>query len=348
MILYFTISLSALFFSLIAERKNKFFYLLICILLLTIGSGFRAYTVGTDTHNYHYVFNHYTTGMVYAYGQERGFLEIAKAIISIFKTDRAVFVISAFVTNIAIMSFLWIYRKNCSLFLMSFFYITLFYPETMNIMRQYIGSAIVFFSTCLLFKGKYKSFTIIAIICGFVFHRAILLSVVIAIIWYAIVDNGYYRKTKIVLLSSLSIPFVLSPIISIARLYSAYFSVVDFRIGFTLVLNIAVFISYIYVFFIRKRWRLCEYDVRLEKFLLVVNAIALMSNMVGCFYAQMGRIGLSFSLFKIPFYANMSTNNRYRQIYTVINVLLALYYIIVRVALNGECGIFPYILDFHS
>ena len=348
MVLYFSISLGALLFSHLAEKKGKYAILLISIILLTIGSGFRAYSVGTDTHNYHYVFNHYAPYMVYTYGQERGFLELARIIVMLFKTDRAVFVISAFIINASVLSLLWIYRKKCSLSLMCFYYITLFYPESMNIMRQYIGASIVFLCTFLLYKKKYLEYIVVTTICGIVFHRAVLTSFVIAILWYAIIENGYYRRTKLVVLLLVSSVFVLSPIVSILNEYEWYFENSQFQVGSMLIINIIVFIAYIYVFNTNKKRRLSNYDIKLEKFVLYTYSISLGFNIIGCFYAYMGRIGLCFSLFRIPLYAHMGTNNKYRQVFNLINILLSLYYILIRVALNGECGIFPYMLDFHS
>ena len=348
MVLFFFFFLGAFILSYLAERKNKFAFLMLSIVLLTIGAGFRAYSVGTDTHNYHYVFNHYAPYMVYTYGQERGYLELARIIVAFFKTDRAVFVISAFITNASILSLLWLYRKKCSLSLMCFFYITLFYPETMNIMRQYIGSAIAFLCTYLLYKKKYVIYTIIILICGIVFHRAVLTSLIIAILWYAIIENGHYRKTKNIVLLLASSVFVLSPIISILNRYSRYFDNSRLQVGSMLIINSIVFIAYIYVFNTNKKKRLSSYDIKIEKFVLYTYSISLGFNVLGCFYAYMGRIGLCFSLFRMPLYAHMGTNNKYRQIFNAVNILLSLYYIVVRVALNGECGIFPYILDFHS
>lgn len=345
MIVYFLICIIALLLAHISSKINRFTLLFVAIILLTIVSGFRDYSVGTDTHTYHYVFNHYTSNMEYTYGQERGFLEISRIVVSIFRNDRAMFVTCSFITNFMIIAFLWKLRNQYSLTLMFFFYITLFYPDTMNIMRQYLGASIVFYYTYLLKKRKYIIHILIITICGIIFHRSIFIAVSITILWYVLYDRSDYRKIKVFVLTLLSLPFILNPIINTFDEYSWYFVDGSLSLGIMIILNICVYLIYCCIYSTRVKNKLDFNEICIDKFLIYTYGISLLFNLIGCYYDQMGRIGLCFSLFKIPLYARMCSNNKYRQFFIVVNVILALYYIIVRVVINGECGVFPYSMN---
>ena len=169
-ILFITICVVAFILFKLADLKDNKLFLVLGIITLSLGAGLRNDNVGLDTYQYISAFK--TNFSVIWLFKETGFREISRLLMNAFSGNvTCLLLLYATVTNALILYRLWDFRKDCSYSYMVFLYITLHYMNTLNIMRQYIAIAIVFFATRFLEKRGYIKFCI-AILLASVFHSS--------------------------------------------------------------------------------------------------------------------------------------------------------------------------------
>lgn len=157
----------AMYLEKIKQKKlsNKKMILWILILVLSILSGFRGYDVGTDTKHYTRIFNFIYYGGTSSL--EFGFVYSTEFLMNIFKDVQYLFFIYAFFTNAFIIHRLWDFKNVASFSFMCFLYIGIFFPESMNILRQYLALAIVFWGTRYLDRMQYLKYSFIVVFSAF-------------------------------------------------------------------------------------------------------------------------------------------------------------------------------------
>ncbi len=348
MLLFFSFCSFAVLTAYIAEKTKKRIWILFTIFFLSFLVGFRANSVGTDTGLYYNVFNRLLNSVrELPFKEEPGFSLTAIFLVKIFKNVESVFIFFGFFTNALIISRLWSFKNKGSFTLMVLFYTCVFYPQNMNIMRQYSSLAICFYATKFLDKKRYPLYVFLILIAT-TFH----LSSVVALFPLAIhywIDNKSTVKRGLVFITCLILaPIFLYVLISIFNSnYSSYFETEKMQLSAFFVLSIMLFVAYLLLLVFNKDKKLVFDCDKEASFISSMYAIGLILNVVGCFYDQMGRIALSYKLFEIPFVAMASKNNKFSLFYKVLYVLIALYYIFIKVAINGESGIMPFKLFFN-
>lgn len=156
-ILFITICVGSFILFKLAELKDNKLFLVLGVVALSLGAGLRNDNVGLDTYQYISAFK--TNFSVIWLFKETGFREISRLLMNAFSGNTTcLLLLYAAVTNALILYRLWDFRKDCSYSYMAFLYITLHYMNTLNIMRQYIAIAIVFFATRFLEKKVILNF----------------------------------------------------------------------------------------------------------------------------------------------------------------------------------------------
>lgn len=334
----------AILLSLIIQRKENRFVLFLVIVLISLVSGLRAYTVGTDSKYYHSIFtNFYSGGGIYF--REQVFMYVAKALMQLTGSDRIVFLFYSFLTNTLIILRFWKWRDKGSFAMMMFYYLTLFFPQSMNIMRQYVAIAIIMWAFDYIFERKYKRFIIVIIIAA-LFHTSALIALVLIPLHYYMTNKITINKFAISILLLVGVALAIEPVKNIISNYSVYFSDKQLSIGMLFVARIVVFLSYLFIRGQRQTRVLTEDMGLFNDYITIMYAIGLGITFFGSYFDQMARIGLLFVFCSTPFMTITIKNNRYRQIYTLVYIMIAIMYFVFQVILKGEQGVIPYTFYF--
>ncbi len=183
-----------------AVKKDKKFFLFFLIFILSFISGFRGEGVGVDTSEYyHAIINNFPDSWMF---REIGFRFLSSSIYHTFGDPRYVFCIISFLTNSLVIMRLWDFRKKCDFSIMVFLYTLIYYFDTMNIMRQFLAVAILFYFSRILEQKKYLLYLVIIFLCTLI-HNTSPLALLILLIYYW--DNLTNNQKIIIFLPLLGI-----------------------------------------------------------------------------------------------------------------------------------------------
>lgn len=342
-IFYLCIFLMAMLLAWLADRKKSRVLLFLLIILLTFAAGLRGRQVGIDTPGY---YENIEAGFPYAWKfREEGFRAVSNLIFRLTGNAQLVFVLCALVTNYCILERFWDYRKEASFSFMTLLYLLIYYSSSMNIMRQYVAVALVFYATRFLPRKKhlwFAGFLLVAVS----FHRSALLAIVLPAlqIW-----NGLSRKKK----KLLAIPFLLSALICASYLYfylksdvSAYASQTVDNVNITYFYRLSVFLFAWYTFShkiyikiggVPKTGRFGT----MEKVVPLCCLAGLGFESLSMFFAFVGRTGLFFSMFEPVFWGIAVKKSKNRELYALL-ILIYAGYMLLQVVIRNSGGIMPY------
>ena len=179
----------ALGFAYLANNSNKKAYLFMLVAVLTIMAGFRGVNCGVDTPLY---YDNIVKDFPYSWQfREEGFRLIATYFMENFQNPQLVFIFCAFVTNLLILLRLWDFKDKANFGFMTLLYLLLYFSNSMNIMRQYVAVAIVFYGTRYLNKNKLLFIPFVTV--AFFIHRSSLLA-----LGYFVISlwSGFTNKQK--------------------------------------------------------------------------------------------------------------------------------------------------------
>lgn len=331
-----------------AQRTKKKIFLVLLIVILTIVAGFRGSTVGIDTHSY---YADIQARFPYSWHfREEGFRLVSNSIMDFTNNPQIVFVFCAFVTNLLIILRLWDFREDTRFSFVILLYLLLFYSDSMNIMRQYVAVALMFYGTRYLKKKKLLAF-IPFLVIAFFFHRSSLLGVgYIAInLWVS-----FSKKQK----KLFAIPMILALCGSAAyvamylrRDIASYFSqsISNINIPFIYRVLIAAFVLYfektkktILIGRPRKNKVTVE-RYELDKGITLYYFIGLAFTALSMFYSFVGRTGLFYMMYELVFWGLVTKKTKSRSVYSILILILAVYEFAVLLIRNSV-GLFPYYL----
>lgn len=174
-IVYGITLLLALLWSWLGEKTGKRGYMWLVVLLLTLLSGLRGYSVGFDTKSYVRIFHYIDQGIMREVVQEKGFVATSYLLMKLWKNPSFLLFVYAGVTQVLIIRRLWDFREESSFTWMVLGYYMGFFCMTMNIMRQFLAVAMVFFGTRYLERRNYRIFAF-WICLAVLFHTSSLLA----------------------------------------------------------------------------------------------------------------------------------------------------------------------------
>ena len=331
----------------IADKKNSKFLLWTGIVILTLAAGLRNENVGVDTHAYIYSFNNnFPVSWQFT---ETGFRTVSNALMFFFRNNTTwVLIVYAFITNALILIRLWDFRRKCSYSYMVFLYLTINYINTMNIMRQFISIAIIFFATRFLEKKQYLFFILLLILATSI-HSTAPLGVVFLFVFFW--KNASQKQRRWLWIPiAVIIPIVVYYILKyesghISNYFSQYTSNLNityiYRVGAFLLTMMFQMMSKQIVF---KRSELKENTVVPLKWSdkeTLFYVMGLGTSSLGMFFAFLSRLGMYYLMYEMVFWGRAVKEGKSRPIAWMLSSIYAVYVFGRELIYNGS-KIFPY------
>ena len=368
MLIYFLLIPLIWFSSRIASKRDKFGFLMIAVVLLTLVAGLRGENVGIDTRSYISKFECIADGHPeLAYGLETGFKFLIRCLLTIWNNTSFVFTVIAFFTNYLIIKRLWDFRKIASVPCMVLCYYAGFYGFTLNITRQLLAIAVIFYFSRLLEKRKYLSFLLVVILSAIFLHRTSLICVAFIAADLFLWKKLSKKQRRIIALgfgaAISAIPIAYNYLIGdFLSKYIKYFAVKIENLGFMIPAKMAFLAVSLYIsksrIFPKNTSHLSEeefQEFRRRKTAAVYYFTGLMLSLLGYFFSFMDRIGFYFLIFECVYFGMITKSYAGRTdtysaqiasqnnavIYSAMLLLIVGYGFIVDLLGRGQ-GIVPY------
>lgn len=185
-VFYIAFGLLIVIASRLADEKNSIYGLIFIVLVMSVVSGLRGYSVGTDTNAY---VNYYLT-------LQSDFFEIGYVLLIRFLmlagNVQLTLTCVSFLTYGLFVWRLWLYRKEFDFAVSMAAFMGLVFFAPWNGQRFYIAVAIVFFATYYLFEGKLGRYLLL-IVLAFTFHKTAICCVALIplrLLWLRELDRG--------------------------------------------------------------------------------------------------------------------------------------------------------------
>lgn len=150
--------------------KYKKAYLIFCFIQMTLIQGLRDISVGTDTAMYVNTYNNYLHSKLY-FNQfkhfEYGFQLLYTILHKMNMSSQQMLIITSGLTMFGFIYF--IYKNSKNVYISTFMFTCMLYPNSFNIMRQYLAIAIAINSYQFIINNKYIR-GLILICIGSLFH----------------------------------------------------------------------------------------------------------------------------------------------------------------------------------
>lgn len=344
--------LSFIFFVYADKTSNKKL-LVLGIIILSLLSGFRGISVGFDTPYYYKAFiQDFPVSWQF---KEEGFRIVCRFLIKILQNPTWLFVLVASITNYLIIVRLWELRKNHNFVVMVLLYFLIYYFNTMNIMRQFICVAVIFYSTKLLEKKKYLLFISIVLLCTQIHKSAILALVIMAIYYF----QGFSKKNKIIFgipcmaIFIVVVKYILDFESAEINNYLGAHNTID-NFNYTFLYRVAAYVfSYllykskmkVVISSAKKNLIKEEQDNKFFSNNIIVYGVGLIFGSLGLFFNHAARIGLYCMIFEITYWGFLTQKDKNKNLNLLLIIIYAIYVFASELILNGS-QIFPYYVNF--
>lgn len=344
MLAFVILSFACLAIAYIAEWKDSRVGMFICALLLALYSGLRGPSVGIDTVQYYFFYDQIVKGDP-VFGVEESFLNFCDFLQN-FSTDPALLIFfMSFITNILIIARLWTCRRMGTFWVMVAIYIAGYYPETMNVMRQFFAIALIFFGSYFLEKKSpllFLPFLIFAI----KMHTSSIVGVIFLFLYFWNKD-GEKKLTKKIILLSLIVPTIYigsSKIKDAYEIYSRYFETVKQNFGFMIIYKIFALsiITYVSKFGLVRYGSEIVGKVKLNGEIFALYLVGLVLCSLGMFFPYIDRIGLYFLMYEMLFWGWAIKANEMSIVYRIFCYIFVVYLFVMNLITDGH-HIFPYV-----
>jgi len=270
----FPLVLGFIFKKKIDKSKTKKIYLFICFFQLFFFYAFRSIDIGTDTLTYVNTYKFFNVSEYYSImisHYEIGF-KFLYYILKYFNANpQWVLIVSGLIIHLGFSNF--IYKNSKNIVLSTFIFSCLFFPNSMNIMRQYIAVAIAINSLQYILQKKYIN-AIFLILVGALFHKIVLILLVFLLMY---ILNSWRLIIFMCILAILLVVFFPIQILGLLRYFSNSFSyyvsdqysVLRFM-RFTTLLTFFIFILLFYSYY-KKRYFTNISELKLYTYIGIVN-----------------------------------------------------------------------------
>lgn len=348
-IMYILVLSVAVWLGYMVDRTNKKMYVGAVITVLTFVAGFRGVNCGVDTPSY---YDNIVQGFPYPWMfREFGFRTVANFFTNECGNPQLVFIFCAFVTNFLILLRIYDFCKDAKFGFMTLLYILLYYSNSMNIMRQYVAVALVFYGSRFLKKNivLFILFMILAV----TFHRSSLLAIgyLGIVLW-----NGFSKSQKVVF--SIPMLFISIVIVGYVRTYLAN-DINSYASQLTSNVNITYFyllIITLLVLTLRKLnvgIKLTSYICPLERAnnkididIVLYVLIGLAFSALSMFFEFVGRTGLYYSIYEVVFWGIACKKFQNAKFNKLLIMVYAIYVFTISIVRN-DIGLFPYMIFFY-
>ena len=344
-IIYIGICLAAYVLSLMAENKRSKVAFFLSAVILILFSGLRDISVGIDTQFYYRDLSKIQNGIeVYISG--KAYVEIARLLFLVVSNPAIIiFIISLFTIGLFYIGF-WKMKDMYSLSWMVLIFICFYYARSMNIARQYLAWAIIFYALSYLIKKKYTFFAIFVLIAVGIHVSAICAFAILGIYMLRDKQNSV-KKIMLMLFLALAGPIglmlVLPKLEKMAETYSGFGSIQLGFLGFfkfAVVLGIVLLNNNRISFSINSK-KITRIDSRLDNTAAIVYLIGILFDSLTYFSSYISRVGLYFLSFEFLFWGQVLKNKNNALVYKML-LLLMLIYIYANTIIGDGYGLFPY------
>lgn len=287
------------------------------------------YKVGTDYNNYldyYTIYSQLSFNEILKYGSEFLFILIIK-IAHIFEEPQIMFAITAFLTVFITYKAILNKKEKLSISLMFALYIFLYYMYSLNIIRQALAVAIIFYSYRYILQNDFKKF-LLMIIVATLFHT----TAILFLPFYFIVPKKNEKNKKImfivrimVILMVLIVTVNFNRTINILSNIEGFNRFIIYNVSKTQGQNKQIIINTIMLFiFILYKKSLKEYDENNKTylFLYIIGYILTLSGFISP-YAK--RMALYFNISEIYLLASLPKITKNKEQKNFIVILLIIY-----------------------
>lgn len=334
-----------------ADKKNKKGIIILPIAILSLIAGLRAETVGTDTSSYVYsIMNGFPYSWMFP---EEGFRLVSNYLFQVSNNYSVVLLAFAIITNALVLIRLWDFRSSSSFSFMVFFYIAVYYFNSMNIMRQYVAMAILFYATRFLEKKNYIPFTILWVL-SITIHTTSVLGIIFLIMYFW---NNLSKKQKLYLLVPLTVISIIAfryILIMQNEHIENYFSQKTSNINISYFYRLFAVLLLLYLDHSHKRlvfghstkrnlYSANEDTITEKNNIKFYYILGIALSTFGMFLLYMSRIGLYFLIFEPVFWGNEIKTGRNKQVALILSFIYAMFVFYHQLILN-DCLVFPYVM----
>lgn len=177
------IVLATLMMSIANRSKNfKYVFLILVFLIITVPSMFR-YNVGIDYKGYFDTYNLLSNKSSIAeakkvFNIESSFIYLSMLSRKMFHSPIMLFATYSILTNFFVILGVWYFRKDVDPAVEVLVYLTLFYPTTLNIARQSLAVAIIFWGFKYVIERKPIKY-MLCVFIAFIFHRTACIAIIL-------------------------------------------------------------------------------------------------------------------------------------------------------------------------
>lgn len=333
------------------NKKNSFNIVSIIALIIPICIATFRYGVGTDYFSYlngfyraesYSIYNNFIDNGIF----ESGFYIITKIAI-VMGNYRSMFALSSILTLVPIYYVFSKHRGIESVTLGMILYLCIYFPTSLNIMRQYIALAFVVLSFDFIFKRQFIKF-VITILIASLFHKTAIIVLLLYFLWSK--NNEIFNILKMCVAIFLLI-FIAIYYIDFLEILSSINGFENYSIYLTNEVSgqnrdiYLKFVVFIMIFLIRKP--LIKYDER-NKFYLLLLVFDLIISFTGYSSPFIKRFSLYFGIAQLFLLASAPKAFKGKTVKMLIYFLICIYgilYFVLIYYLLGQSDIFPYKLN---
>lgn len=329
MCFYMLTMLISMFFAELAKKKEDIRFLIIPIILLSLIAGCRSYEVGTDTLRVVESIEYTCKKGVFSHSKEYLYYFICVILMKIWNNPSFVLFFLALLTNGLIFTRIWDFRSNLKISVTTSLYFMYYFGMSMNITRQCLAVAIVFYFTRYLQKKDYVKF-LLGVILAFFIHVSSIIAIVFPIIYLLHTEKPTKRTWKII--AGIAVVGII-PFGYMVYRYAEYFTGLTIDIGkMQVVWLVLLGVSCIPIYW-KKRAGLAVNNKTAEnediRLIFIISLIGGVIAFFGYIIPWAGRVGYVFKVFEILFFGMIfdadEYNEKFRWLIYGILVILGIY-----------------------
>ena len=343
MFIYLVVLLGTVLLSRWAQKRQSNRIVFGLSALFVCFTGFRAYSVGIDTENYIEIWDVILSGKI-SY-VEPGFIWLNEFLQQFTDNPTALLLVSSAVIYPLIIYRLWNYRDIASFPVMIATFYMCDLMISMNVIRQYMAVAIVFYFSRYLFKGNYLIYLIGVLLATFLHYSSLIALALFAtelLRW-----KKLSKVNKFFIAAGISVlPVAFGIVLNFASTeYGNFFSSVNHSdVGLLTILKGGFILLSCLIFNIFKRNKYASSDTnKMIVIIIIYSLIGLSLESLEYFFPYMGRIGILFHMFFLIFWGILLKRKKGVNLLICVffYLLLIVYPFISSMIYNGQ-GTIPF------
>ncbi|MCD8356303.1 MAG: EpsG family protein [Clostridia bacterium] len=315
---YLVLAAIAAVFSQTAAKRNKKWILLIPILILSFVAGLRAATVGTDTKNVlaAILFNRQYGFLVHS--KEWLFHFLCEYLMKLWDNTSFVLFVLALINYSLVFFRLWDFRKSIHIGVAASLFVLFYFGTSLNIIRQSLAVAIIFYSSRYLQERKNIKF-LLGVVIASLFHISAFFAAAIPI-FFIFADKRLTLKN---LGAVFAYCFGFGMVgVFLVRFYGGYLHGDEVDIGLMVMVCIGLLVMTYFPFFMEKYLWKTETDStyilgQSPHLLFALSIVGYLVQCMGFVFTWAGRAGMYMKFFEIVFFGSVFQSRMYDRLFKI-------------------------------